>query len=66
MLCFRRFTPSTARNVTYAPRVNARSPTVIEAGIMTSQFEREAKGVFDLGHHGKGQLSRFPFQPRFG
>jgi hypothetical protein len=30
-----------------------------------SQFEREANGVFDLGHNRRGNLSRFAFQPGF-
>ena len=41
------------------------SPTGIRAGITKLHFEREANGVFDLGHSGRGKLSQFAFQPGF-
>ncbi len=31
---------------------------------MKSQFERKAKGVFDLGHRGIVQLAQFAFKLR--
>jgi hypothetical protein len=50
-----------------APRIPPKSPTpsLIQTAFTKSQFEREANGVFDLGHRGRGKLSQFAFQPGF-
>jgi hypothetical protein len=39
--------------------------TIIFPEITKLQFEREAKGVFNLGHRGSGQLTQFAFKPGF-
>ena len=33
------------------------------AKITRSRFERDAKGVFDLGHRGNGKLTQCAFKP---